>query len=271
MSSTTPTPTLTILTPSFNQGRYIEQTIRSVSSQDYRPVEHIVIDGGSTDGTVDLLRHFPHLQWISEADRGQADALNKGLARAAGDIIGWINSDDYYEQNIFASVMRCFEDPAVMWVIGNLTYVDDETSEMAPDTSRAVTFERLARNPDIVRQTPAFFRKAFIERAGGWNPDYFMAMDFDLWVRLAKLSAPRMVNSNWAFFRLHAHQKTSHANVIRQKKEIVTILRRERAKWSCIAALSLRKRWYWAKGLLKERLIDAGLLGKTFPTKTRTT
>jgi hypothetical protein len=157
-----------------------------------------------------------------------------------------------------------------MWVIGNLTYVDDETLQMTPDKSPAVTFERVARNPDIVRQAPAFFRKGFIERAGGWNPDYFMAMDFDLWIRLAKVSAPRMVNSNWAFFRLHAHQKTSHANVIRQKKEIMTILRRERAKWSWIAALSLRKRWYWAKGLLKARLIDAGFIRKARSIKAHT-
>src|SRR5262245_39195339 len=235
---------LTILTPSFNQARYIEQTIRSVSSQDYRPVEHIVVDGGSTDGTVDLLRQYPHVRWSSEADRGQADALNKALAQASGDVIGWINSDDYYEQNIFGSVIQCFEDSAVMWVVGNLTYVLEDTGETVPDKSPCVTFERLIRNPDIVRQAPVFYRKSFVERTGGWNSDYFMAMDFDLWIRMAKISSPRMVDRNWAYFRIHAHQKTSHANVIRQRKEIVTILRRERAQWTSIAAVSLRKRWF---------------------------
>ncbi|BCA57121.1 hypothetical protein W02_42610 [Nitrospira sp. KM1] len=271
MPSTTSKPKLTILTPSFNQGRYIEQTIDSVRVQDYGPVEHIVIDGGSTDGTVDLLRRYPHVNWISEADRGQADALNKGLARATGDIIGWINSDDYYEPNIFTSVMQCFEDPVVMWVVGNLTYVREGAGEMTPDKSPPVSFNLLMHNPDIVRQAPVFYRKSFVEQAGGWNCDYFMAMDFDLWTRLAKLSPPRMVDRNWAYFRIHPNQKTSHANVIRQKKEIVTILRRERAHWSLIASLFLRKRWYWAKGLVKEYLIAAGLHGKVSPTKTNTT
>lgn len=108
LRNSTPQPLkLTIITPSFNQAPYIEQTIRSVLAQDYPCVEHIVIDGGSTDCTVDVLKKYPHLQWVSEKDRGQADALNKGLAKASGDIIGWVNSDDYYEHKIFGSIVKC--------------------------------------------------------------------------------------------------------------------------------------------------------------------
>lgn len=259
---------LTILTPSFNQGGYIEQTIRSVLSQNYRPVEHIVIDGGSTDGTIGVLKQYPHLLWVSEKDRGQADALNKGFARATGDIIGWINSDDYYEDHIFESVTECFQDPDIMWVIGNLTYVFDHTMELVPDRSPHVTFERLVKNPDIVRQLPTFFRKSFLERAGGWNPDYFMAMDFDLWIRLAKLSSPRMVERNWAYFRLHALQKTSHANILRQKKEMVEILRREHVQWTAIATMCLWKRWFWMKGLVKELLMNAGIISEKYRSRS---
>lgn len=260
-------PKLTILTPSFNQGPYIEQTIRSVLAQKYEPVEHIVIDGGSTDSTVDVLKKYPHLRWISEKDRGQADALNKGFARATGDIVGWINSDDFYEDNIFESVRECFQDPDVMWVIGNLTYVFDQTTEMVPDRSPHVTFDRLVRNPDMVRQQPTFFRKTFLEHAGGWNPEYFMAMDFDLWIRLTKLSSPRMVESNWAYFRLHALQKTSHANVLRQKEEIVAILRREHVQWTAIAAICLRKRWFWMKGIVKEILMNIGIISQKYRSR----
>ena len=99
---------ISIITPSFNQARFIEQTILSVLRQDYPCVEHIVVDGGSTDGTIDIMRRYPHLIWSSEADNGQADALNKGLSKATGDIIGWINSDDYYADNIFAEVEGSF-------------------------------------------------------------------------------------------------------------------------------------------------------------------
>jgi glycosyltransferase involved in cell wall biosynthesis len=261
-------PKLTILTPSFNQGGYIEQTIRSVLSQNYQPVEHIIIDGGSTDSTVGVLKQYPHLLWVSEKDRGQADALNKGFGRATGDIIGWINSDDYYEHNIFESVAECFQDPDIMWVIGNLTYVFDQSMELVPDRSPHVTFDRLVRNPDIVRQLPTFFRKTFLERAGGWNPDYFMAMDFDLWIRLAKVSSPRMVESNWAYFRLHTLQKTSHANILRQKKEIVAILRREHVPWTAIATICLWKRWFWMKGLVKELLMNAGIISEKYRSRS---
>ncbi|MDN5941749.1 MAG: glycosyltransferase [Nitrospira sp.] len=260
-------PKLTIITPSFNQGAYIEQTILSVLSQKYLHVEHIVIDGGSTDSTVDVLKQYPHLLWVSEKDRGQGDALNKGFARATGDIIGWINSDDYYEEAIFESVVECFQDPDVMWAIGNLTYVFDQTNDVIPRKSPVITYERLVSNPDILRQQPAFFRKEFIERAGKWNPDYFMAMDFDLWIRLSRLSLPRMADSNWAYFRHHALQKTSHANALRQQDEIVAILRRENAPSTTIAAICIRKRWLWMKGLVKEVLIRLGIISLKYRSR----
>src|ERR1700680_5105962 len=122
-------PIVSVITPSFNQGGYIEQTIQSVLHQDYDPVEHIVIDGGSTDDTVDVLKRYPHLIWLSEKDLGQADALNKGLALARGDIIGWINSDDYYQHNIFHSVVNQFRMTNAQWVIGNLADVSDDSPD----------------------------------------------------------------------------------------------------------------------------------------------
>ncbi|WP_413934483.1 glycosyltransferase family 2 protein [Nitrospira sp. BLG_1] len=258
---------LTIITPSFNQGAYIEQTIGSVLAQDYPRVEHIVIDGGSTDCTVDVLNKYPHLLWVSERDRGQADALNKGLAKASGDIIGWINSDDYYETNIFKSVVEYFQDPDVMWVVGNLTYRFEDSNESIPGRSPVISFDRLLNNPDIVRQQSAFFRKAFIERVGGWNSEYFMVMDFDLWVRMAKISAPMMVDENWAYFRLHSLQKTSYTNTLRQARELGAILKCEKVHWVIIANLWLRKRWASMKGCLKECLVNSRIINPRYRSR----
>ena len=251
---------ITIITPSYNQGRYIEQTIRSVLAQNYENVEHIVIDGGSTDQTVDVLKKYPHVIWVSEKDRGQADALNKGFKMATGDIVGWINSDDYYEKGIFESISKCFIKQETMWVIGNLTYKFDLTGEVVSDKSPVVTFDHLVKNPDIVRQQPTFFRKKFLVRAGGWNPDYFMVMDYDLWVRLSKKASPIMVDENWAYFRIHAQQKTSHGNILRQASEIVDILNREGVSKTIILKIRLRKQWYWLKGYVKTFLLNIGLL-----------
>lgn len=256
---------LTIITPSFNQAPYIEQTIRSVLEQDYPCMEHIVIDGGSTDRTVDQLKKYPHLQWVSEKDRGQADALNKGLAKASGDIIGWINSDDYYEPKIFGSIVKCFEDPRVMWVTGHLTFLWDQTGELVAKKSPPISYDRLLNNPDIVRQPSTFFRKCFIEQVGGWNPEFFMAMDFDLWVRLAKVSSPRMIDKNLAYFRIHALQKTSHANTLRQKDEILSILNREHVHWTLTTRIRMKKNWAALKGRLKEIFHQLGIISPRDP------
>lgn len=258
---------LTIITPSFNQGVYIEQTIKSVLTQDYQNVEHIVMDGGSADCTVNILKKYPHLKWVSEKDRGQADALNKGLARATGDIIGWINSDDLYESNIFGSVMEHFQDPGVMWIIGNLTYQFEESNERFSGRSPVVTLDRLVNNPDIVRQQPTFFRKVLLEQAGGWNPAFFMVMDFDLWMRLSKLSSPKMVSENWAYFRWHALQKTSSANTLRQMKELIAVLKREQVPWTKIWSLRLRKMWANMKGRLKDLLLRTGVLNSRYRSR----
>ena len=262
-----------IITPSYNQGPYIEQTIRSVADQPgvdnehIEHIEHIVIDGGSNDGTIDILKKYPHLIWVSEKDNGQADALNKGLKLATGDIVGWVNSDDYYAAGIFASVARHFEDPMTMWVIGNVSCVYDNTQEVFADISPEVTYQRLLSNPDIVRQQPTFFRREFLLRMGGWNPHHFMTMDYELWVRLAKESVPKMVGENWAYFRTHAQQKTSHANILRQYREIKQILKRERAGFGIRLRIGARKRSHWLRGFIKSHLINVGLLDKRYQNR----
>lgn len=256
-----------ILTPSYNQGQYIEQTILSVADQTGVEKEHIVADGGSNDETVNVLKKYPHLKWISEKDKGQADALNKGLKLATGDIVGWLNSDDYYENDIFEAVAKHFEDPKTMWVIGNLSCAFDESEETVKDVSPEVTYEGLLSNPDIVRQQPTFFRKEFLSRAGGWNPNHFMTMDFELWVRLAKISPPKMVNETWAYFRFHAMQKSSHSNILRQYREMMKVLKRENVGLSIRLRIGATKRILWLKGFVKSHLISAGLVDKRYQAR----
>ena len=148
---------ISILTPSYNQGEFIEKTIQSVLNQNHENFEHIIIDGGSTDNTVSIIKEYPHLKWVSEKDEGQADALNKGLKMATGDVIGWINSDDFYQDNIFMDVISHFDDKTVKWIIGNITMRYHGLDVNKHEVSSDVTYETLLKTPDIVRQQGVFF------------------------------------------------------------------------------------------------------------------
>ncbi|NDK57508.1 glycosyltransferase family 2 protein [Pontibacter fetidus] len=257
---------LSILSPSFNQGKYLEKNIKSVLKQDYINVEHIVIDGGSTDETVDILKKYSHLRWVSEKDEGQADALNKGLEMAKGDIIGWLNSDDYYEENIFTEVIEHFKDPSCFWVIGNLSYYFEEGNFIKKGKSPLITYKRLLENVDIVRQQPAFFRRSIIEQVGKWNKEFHMLMDYDLWLRVAKLHDPKMVDSNYAYFTIQPDQKTNTSrNVNIQLHELKQLLTREQGSMTYYYRPLIKKKWYLLKSLVKQLLIRASLAKKTVP------
>lgn len=255
---------ISVITPSYCQGQYIRQNIEAVLSQDWKDCEHIVIDGGSSDGTVDILKFYPHLTWVSEKDAGQADALNKGLRLASGDIIGWINSDDYYMVGAFQAVAEVFADPAVKWVIGTISLLDEATSELIPLSSPEVSWETLQKNPDIVRQQGTFFRRDFLLEACGWNIEFYMVMDFDLWVRLAKRSRPRMLNKQLAVFRIQKDQKSGLANLRRHTTELTKVLTREGASSVDLIALRVKKDWYWLKGQLKVLLVKLRLLDSSY-------
>ena len=219
-------------------------------NQNWDSVEHIIIDGGSTDNTIDILKKYPHLIWISEPDEGQSDALNKGLKRATGEIIGWINSDDYYEENIFEEVVAAFNEAPVNWVIGNVTSIYPSLGIAKPLISPDIEYENLLKNPNITRQSPAFFKKDALIATRGWNKKYHMAMDFDLWVRLSKTGPPKMVKRNWAFTTHHDRQKTSPENTLGQISDIVDILKKENLSWIKIQRVVSKKYGY----LLKEKV-----------------
>ncbi len=214
---------ITIITPSYNQGQFIEETILSVLNQSYQDVEHIVVDGGSTDNTLEILKKYPSVRWVSEKDEGQSDALRKGLEMSTGDIIGWINSDDYLEKGALEYVGEFFNNSDAGWLIGNISFVFTPGGKVNSDKSLKITKKSLLSNPDILRQQGTFFRKQMLLDAGGFDKKYHMTMDLDLWFRLLRISEPVMVDENLAYFRVHEDQKTSGRFVREQLKEMLDI------------------------------------------------
>jgi glycosyltransferase involved in cell wall biosynthesis len=159
---------VSIITPSYNQGRYLERTIRSVLEQ-RRPFEYLVMDGGSSDESVEILqRYSAELQWVSEADRGQADAVNKGLARATGEIIGWLNSDDiFYPGAVAAAADFLMRRPDVDVVYGNGNHIDEHDRVIEPYPTEDWDFERL-KERCFLCQPAVFFRRRLVSASAPW-------------------------------------------------------------------------------------------------------
>jgi glycosyltransferase involved in cell wall biosynthesis len=178
---------VTVITPSFNQGRFIERTILSVLSQEVPGLEHWVIDGGSTDETVSILRRYEsRLRWISEKDRGQAHALNKGLERARGEIIGWLNSDDvYYPGAVAAACEFLAARPEVDVVYGEANHIDVADKIIEPYPTEPWDAGRLVQVCYIC-QPALFFRRRLVARYGLFNEQLYYCMDWEYWLRLAR-------------------------------------------------------------------------------------
>lgn len=217
--------TFSIITPSFNQAKYIEQNIKSVLNQDYPYVEHIIIDGGSQDGTINILKKYPHLKWISEPDRGQSDALNKGFKLAKGEIIGWLNSDDFYIPRIFSVVADKFEDENVMAVCGDGYEVDENGDIIRPLLSRFMKPDDLIRywrwRYEFV-QPSLFFRRNLLEKVGYLDENLHYAMDYDFLIRLGKNYQIHYIPQPIANLRLYPESKTG-----RNVKKVIPVYIRE--------------------------------------------
>jgi glycosyltransferase involved in cell wall biosynthesis len=206
---------VSIVTPSFNQDRYLEQTIRSVLSQDYSPIEYMIVDGGSTDGTVNTITKYEDklAWWVSEKDRGQTDAINKGFARAKGDILAWINSDDTYEPgSVNAAVHYLQEHPDVGMVYGDCNYIDEAGNVIGKFRSAQTNYRLLRRGFTHIPQQTMFFRAELWKQVGPLDPSFFFAMDYDLWTRIAARTQLKYLPHTWANFRLHTSGKTLTAD-----------------------------------------------------------
>jgi len=209
-------PLVSVVTPSFNQARYIEATIRSVLDQDYPNLEYLVVDGGSSDGAADVIRGYADrlAWWVSEKDRGQTDAINKGFARAKGQILAWLNSDDTYEPGaVAAAAAYMAAHPEVGLLYADANFIDERGHVIGHFPVAQTDYARLRRGYVHVPQQAAFFRADLWRQVGPLDPDFYFAMDYDLWVRLARVSRVKYLPGQvWANFRLHGDGKTIAAD-----------------------------------------------------------
>ncbi|MGH2972493.1 MAG: glycosyltransferase family 2 protein [Gaiellaceae bacterium] len=202
-------PLVSIVTPSFNQARYLREAIESVRTQTYAHVEHVVVDGSSTDGTLDILREYDELQWISEPDRGQSHALNKGFAMSTGEIFGWLNADDAYEPEAVAEAVAALQESGAGLVYADVTRVNDDRVDPRRIRSRATWDLWTELNDGNGVFSPAvFFTRSALDTVGGVDESLHLAMDYDLWLRIGRQFGARHVDRVWAVQRIHGEAKT---------------------------------------------------------------
>ena len=200
---------VSIITPSYNQASYLEQTIQSVLEQDYPRLEYIVVDGASTDNSFEIIKKYNDrlAYWISEKDSGQAEAINKGLARAGGEILAWLNSDDYYLPNTISEVVKCFEEnPEAVMVYGDMLAVNE-----AGQTINVLRYKQLSLEDllcfQIIGQPSVFFRGSALEKTGPLDTSFHFMLDHHLWIRLAQQGRILHVPQVWSAARYHAQAK----------------------------------------------------------------
>jgi len=214
MPDGSPWPRVSIVTPSYNQGQFIEETIRSVLLQGYPNLEYIIIDGGSTDGSVDIIRKYERglAYWVSEPDRGQSHAINKGCQRATGEIMAWLNSDDRYWPGALARAARFFvSHPSIVFANGDVDYIDvDGRFVRRIHAIRPNWFLTANLGAHGWPQQGCFWRRRAYEQVGGIDSSLRFCMDRDLFIRLTRLGpSARIPEPPLADFRIHDQTKSS--------------------------------------------------------------
>ncbi len=223
---------LSIVTPCYNTGKYIEHTLKSVLSQDYNNYEYFVIDGGSTDNTVEILKKYSKdrkyrnkFQFISEPDEGQTDAINKGLELSTGNWFAWINADDFYEPNMFSKLIKAFdENPDAGVIYGNCYAVGTDNKKIQLDKPPGnVDFDMLKEGNPIYGQS-SFFNMVALKEVGKFNINLDYWMDYEMYLRISRIMKFKYIDMNIANFRIRPNQKSRDQNnlkkIQRERKKI---------------------------------------------------
>jgi glycosyltransferase involved in cell wall biosynthesis len=253
-----------IVTPSYNQAQFIEKTIQSVLQQRCPDAEHIVIDGGSTDGTIEILKKYSHLRWKCEPDSGQADAINKGLRMATGEILAWINSDDYYLPGAFERAAKAFNDAGKPDIIlGDVLVVSEQGRVIGRRRALPYDHNMLLLGTNYIQQPAVFFTRSVLEKAGYLDESLHYALDWDLWLRFGRAGLKfKLICASLAALRWHSQAK-SFAQRSRMAADSKRVRDRYRAQarkgWGTAATLFLPVlRSYY---ILKVQMVKLALRG----------
>lgn len=244
-------PLVTIITPSYNQGQFIAATIDSVLAQDYPRIEFLVMDGGSTDQTLAVLHSYgARVRWLSQADKGQADAINKGVALTSGSIVTWLNSDDILLPNAVSAAVREFNrhtDAALVY--GNGEFIDRDGRVFMPATHvEPFDWYRLLNVSDFILQPAAFFRRAAFLAVGGLDPNLHYVLDYDLWLKLARCYPIHYFPTLLARSRVYPEAKTFRGGMDRLI-EVEQMIRRHGRRRLPVMFYAETVRTAWQAGL----------------------
>ena len=235
-------PLVSIITPSYNQGYFLPETIQSVLSQDYPNLEYIIVDGGSSDNSMEVIRQYADrlTWWVSERDKGHADALNKGFGRATGVILAWLNSDDTYQPGAIAKAVEyLLAHPDISMVYSDANLIDEQGKYLGRFPARQTDYARMLNGYVHIPQATTFFWTRLWKQVGPLDLTLKYSFDYDLWVRLAKIAPVVYVPQVWANFRLHEAGKTVYLDD-RCYPDMIRVSRREggsRFSWLIV-------RWY---------------------------
>lgn len=239
-------PLVSVITPSLNQGDFIEETILSVRSQQYQNIEHIVIDGGSTDNTLEILRKYGNeIKWITEPDRGQADAVNKGFTMASGEILGWINSDDTLNNGALQAVVEHFlENPDLVMVYGDAYYINKDGKVIGEYLTEDFTLKRLA-NTCFICQPTVFIKTDVFKIIGMLDKNLHTCMDYEYWIRIGSHFSANRISYIKGVYLANSRLYNTNKTIGLRKKVYMESMKTQKKYFGKIS-----KRWLF--GYVKE-------------------